>query len=143
MLDALTEAVLGYGVKVLLVKLGHRGIYLRTGESGVWRRGGRGLEDVDPAWHDRALWAPAFEAGTGAVTGAGDAANAGFLAGPLGGAAPETALRVAAAAGAVSDELPAWDELLARIKGDWNTLPLDLSEQGWRKDKVNDIWQKD
>ncbi|MCB2214173.1 hypothetical protein KQH50_02140 [bacterium] len=142
-LDALAQTVLQYGVKVLLIKLGQRGVTLRTGASEVWRRGGRGLEDVDAAWHGRLLWTPAFEPAVDMTTNTSDAVNAAFLTGLLNGASPETALQAAAAAGALVADLPTWIDLLGKIEQGWNTLPLDLSDQGWRKDKQNDIWQKD
>ncbi len=150
MLDPLAETVLGCGVKALLVKLGHRGVYLRTAEAAAWRKGGHALEGANAAWHNRTLWAPAFQVEVGGTTGAGDAAIAGFLAGLLRGAAPETALQVAAGAGAACVEtansrrgIPSWEELLTRIEQGWGTLPLDLSGQGWRKDQTHAIWQKD
>ncbi|MDY6874240.1 MAG: carbohydrate kinase family protein [Chloroflexota bacterium] len=142
MLDALTETVLGYGVKVLLIRLGRRGVTLRTGANEAWRWGGRGLEDVDATWYDRTLWSPAFEAEPAVSQGMGDAINAGFLAGLLNGAAPEATLR-AAAGTAASAEIPTWTDLTIKIEQGWQTLPLDLRAQGWRKDMNNGIWQKD
>jgi sugar/nucleoside kinase (ribokinase family) len=150
MLESLAAIVLDYGVKVLMVKLGHRGVYLRTAEGAAWGKGGRALDQVASTWHDRALWAPAFRVEVAGTTGAGDAANAGFLVGLLRGASPETALQTAAGAGAACVEnagarrgIPNWKAITTRIEQGWSTLPLDPSGPGWRKDKTNDIWQKD
>lgn len=149
-LDALAEIVLGYGVKALMVRLGHRGVYLRTADGAAWGKGGRGLDGVDSAWHERTLWAPAFRVEAAGTTDAGEAANAGLLAGLMQGAPPETALRAAAGADAVYAEtavtqhaIPSWEKLVARIEGGWDTLPLELSAPDWRKDQTHGIWQKD
>lgn len=149
LLSDLSETILGYGVKAVLVKLGHRGIYLRTASETQWQKGGRGLDGLDDSWHNREIWAPAYHASVLATTGAGDAAIAGFLAGILQGSSPETALQVAAAAGAVSVEtsdvysgLQPLAEMLARINQGWDTLPLNLVELGWRWDQTLGVWEK-
>jgi sugar/nucleoside kinase (ribokinase family) len=149
LLSELSETVLGYGVKALLVKLGHRGIYLRTAAGTRWQKGGRGLEGLDDSWHSREIWAPAYHASVLATTGAGDAAIAGFLAGILQETSPEIALRAAAAAGAVSVEtsdvysgLISWEALWARINQGWDTVPLDLDKHGWRWDQTLGLWEK-
>ena len=148
LLGALSEIVLSYGVKALLVKLGHRGIYLHTASKRNWEKGGRGLDGLDDSWHDRKIWVPAFQAAVRGTTGAGDAAIAGFLASILKGTNPETALRMAAAAGAISVDSPdvhsglkPWDEVWTRVQQGWDTLPLDLTAQGWQKDQTYDLWK--
>lgn len=147
-LHTLSEVVLSYGVKALLVKLGHRGIYLRTAESSTWAKGGRGLEGLSQAWHGRDLWAPAFKAEVRGTTGAGDAAIAGFLSALLRDRDPDIALVMAAAAGACSVErkdvsagIPGWEATMERIAKGWETLPLDLSTEGWRKDEARGLWE--
>lgn len=148
-LSALAEQVLGYGVKALLVKCGHRGLYLRTAPGDRWEKGGRGLEGLDESWHDREMWAPAYAVRVRGTTGAGDAAIAGFLASILIGTNPETAVRMAAAAGAICVEtthatsgLQAWEEIHRRVDRGWDTLPLDLDGQGWRRNQGDDLWEK-
>lgn len=148
LLHDLSEIVLGYGVKALLVKLGHRGIYLRTAGSQSWAKGGRGLEGLGTDWHGRELWTPAFKATVRGTTGAGDAAIAGFLSAIAQNSDPVTALEMAAAAGACWVErtdaeagIMDWEETLARIAQGWENLPLDLSNAGWRKDAESGIWE--
>jgi sugar/nucleoside kinase (ribokinase family) len=148
LLSELSEMILGYGVKALMVKLGHRGIYLRTAPGEQWQKGGRGLDGLDDSWHNREIWVPAYHASVMATTGAGDAAIAGFLAGILGGASSESALKTAAAAGAVSvgtadvySGLMPLDVLLARINQGWDTVPLDLEEHSWRWDQTLSLWE--
>ena len=147
LLHELSETVLAYGVKVVLIKVAHRGIYLRSGEPAVWEKGGRGLLDLGTDWHNREMWAPAFDVDVQGTCGAGDAAIAGFLAGLLRGATPETALVMASATGACSVErtdvvsgITGWEDLLSRVTMGWGTLPLDLSKYGWQKDAIYDLW---
>jgi len=146
---ALSEKVLCYGLKAVLIKVGHRGIYLRSAGAESWKQVGRGLKDLGSNWHNRELWAPAFGVNVRGTTGAGDAAIAGFLASILQGSDPETALIMAAAAGACSVEgwdstsaIGTWEEVFARVKQGWATLPLDLAPYGWKKSPSNELWIK-
>jgi sugar/nucleoside kinase (ribokinase family) len=152
MLDALQvseirelgQAALDMGARIVLLKLGERGVYLRS--SATLDGLGRGAPPDPAAWRDRELWAPCFVpdelVGT---TGAGDATIAGFLAAMLRGAAPERALVIAAAAGACNVEaadalsgVRPWDETLARIDGGWTTFPMHLP--GWTFDNQHGVW---
>jgi sugar/nucleoside kinase (ribokinase family) len=149
LLSRLSEEALSYGVKAVLVKLGTRGIYLRTAGEKAWARAGRGLAGLGTSWHDRELWAPAYEVPVAGTTGAGDAAIAGFLSSVLRGEGPETALKMANAvgaacveAGAVLEGVGEWDDLMERTSAGWATQPLALDTKGWRKDEENDLWEK-
>ena len=144
----LSDIVLGYGVKAVLIKCGYRGIYLRTAEAADWKKGGRALAGIDADWHDRELWAPAFAVDVVGTTGAGDAAIAGFLASLVRSADPQTALMMGTAAGACSVAQPdpvsglmEWDALFDRVQQGWETLPLDLSAFGWQRDSKHGLWQ--
>ena len=148
LLDELSEIVLGYGVKAVLIKCGHRGAYLRTNNATVFSKGGRGLQGLSSDWYGRALWAPAFKVDVVGTTGAGDALVAGFLASVLNASDPETALIMAVAAGACSVEtitaiggLQLWEAILLRVRQGWETLPLDLADEGWEGTE-NGIWQR-
>lgn len=129
-LSELSAKVLAYGVKVVLIKLGHRGVYLQTAGEESWKKGGRGLEGLSEAWFNRKIWEPAFKVEVKGTTGAGDAAIAGFLASILQGLDPETAVTMACAAGASSVEcldatsgLLSWDALCPRVEGGWEKEP--------------------
>ncbi len=145
----LSDQVLGYGVKAVLIKLGYRGVYLRTADEGAWKDGGRALMGIGSEWHGRQLWAPAFSVNVRGTTGAGDAAIAGFLSSLLRGEAPETAMIMAAAVGACSVEsldavegISPWDSVLARVKKGWATQLLDLKSSGWQLHPEYILWQK-
>ena len=155
MLDALSvkeirllaETALEMGAKVVMLKLGERGIYLRTASDLGDIGQGRPADPV--SWETRELWVPRFIpdelVGT---TGAGDATIAGFLAAFLRGALPERALTIAAAVGAYNVEaadalsgVRPWEETLARIDAGWEKASLEtlLAEEGGSLDAAG-IW---
>ncbi len=88
--------LLSMGVKIITIKCGIRGLYLRT--SNAERLGIIGTacpKDVN-AWANREMWAGSFKAEKfGSTLGAGDATIAGFLCGFLRGASPEDTLQIA------------------------------------------------
>jgi sugar/nucleoside kinase (ribokinase family) len=144
---SLGDEALGMGAKVVLLKAGTRGLYLRTAPelSGL----GRGEPGDLAAWEDRQLWAPCFRPEVVASTvGTGDVAIAGFLAALLRDGSPALALRVSAATGACCVEVAGalggvrdWEATLARIDAGWERLPLDLEDAGWVWDAGEGVWQ--
>ncbi len=148
LLDTLSKRALVLGAKVVLIKIGHRGLYLRTAPPEKWKHVGRGMAGLGDNWHHRTLWAPAFDVNVRGTTGAGDAAIAGFLASILQGTDPETALIIASAAGACSVEttdatsgLMPWEDTFKRIQSNWAQIPLELLTQGWTKDEAHGLWE--
>jgi len=143
---SLAQTALEMGTKVVVLKLGERGIYMRTA---------RDLGDLGRAapadlasWQSRELWVPCFVpdelVGT---TGAGDATIAGFLAALLRNASPERALTIAVAVGTCNVEaadalsgVRSWEETLARIDAGWQKAPLVV--EGWRVDSAG-VWHRD
>jgi len=144
---SLAREALAMGAKIMLLKLGTRGAYLRTGTalSGM----GRGAPKELAAWHDRQLWAPCFKpTSTTSTVGTGDAAIAGFLAAILRSANPVRAITVAVAAGASCVEeagalagVKGWEETLARIDSGWPRLPLEIEAPGWTWDSHRSVWR--
>ena len=90
----LGKRLLELGVPIVVIKLGERGLYLRTGDTLP--------QNLSENWLERELWLPAFPVEVATTTGAGDAAVAGFLTALLNEASPSEALRFAAAVGASS-----------------------------------------
>ncbi len=121
------------GAKIVGLKLGSRGMYLRTGRAGCHRdrSGGPGLSNPD-AWAGVELWAPCFKVDVAGTTGSGDATIAGFLAGLLRGLPVEEALTMAVAVGACKVEavdalsgIRGWEEICRRRLGGWERQPLE------------------
>ncbi len=97
-LSRMAESALRTGVSAILIKMGDRGAYLRTGD--------RGLSGI-AGWEHRELYSPVFSvphvAGT---TGAGDSTIAGFLASVTRRLPPEQAITMAVAVGGCCVEAP-------------------------------------
>jgi sugar/nucleoside kinase (ribokinase family) len=134
---ALAEQALAWGARVVLLKLGVRGIYLRTANK--LGNMGRATLKNQHSWEGRELWAKPFRPRIVASTvGAGDAAIAGFLAAWLRDDSPIEALDMAAAAGASCVEEPGavhgvygWDVTRQRIAAGWERLPTASSAPDW------------
>jgi len=127
----MADFALSLGVSALLVKMGDRGAYLRTGSTGL-----RGLT----GWEKRELYSPVFTVPSiGGTTGSGDATIAGFLASVFKESGPEDALTMAVAVGACCVEAPdatsgvrPWEETAARVRKGWQRAPASVSEPGWK-----------
>ena len=136
----LADALLDMGCGLVLMKCGVRGLYLRSGPAQRLRAIPRlGLDAA--AWASRELWQVPFSATVVNATGSGDCAIAGFLGAILRNEPPETALRIAAAAGWRNvqtpdtlsgmgpydalriDALRLTDVLPARLGTGWTALP--------------------
>lgn len=101
LVERLGNRLLAMGVKVLMIKAGQRGAYLRTGDIGKLNAA-TPLNLPAENWNGRDLWIPAFPADPRRVRnacGAGDCAVAGFLAAMLEGADIEKTGRYAMLAG--------------------------------------------
>jgi len=134
------SALLDLGAKVVAIKCGCRGIYLRTAPA--LENLGRAATGDCGRWAGREFWIPAFRVDEPVnATGSGDAAIAGFLTAFLKGLGPRGALESAAAAGAANltaadtlSGMKSWDALRAAVDGRWPTEPLDVDGKGWRRE---------
>lgn len=145
-LELFGNELIGMGAKVALIKLGDRGLHLRTAASlhGM----GRGQPADLAQWANRFLWSACFRAQVVGTTGSGDATIAGFLSALLRGLSPAKAVTAAVAVGACNVEaadalsgLRSWEETLARVAAGWEHLPLDLSRDGWVEVQAG-LWEK-
>ena len=139
--------LLRLGVKMAVIKLGERGLYLRT--AGVERLGqmGRGAPASPAAWADQELWAPCFQVEVVGTTGAGDATIAGFLSGLLRYLPPLQAMVAAVGVGACDVEaadatsgIRSWEETLQRIASGWPQHVMALAATGWTRDEASGVW---
>lgn len=116
-----------YGVKMLLIKDGPRGVFLRTAKD--LSDFGRGAPPHLDVWSNRKVHAPAFSVDVVSSTGAGDATIAGFLMALLLDFPPDLTATCAAAVGATSCEgldahsaLESWDRIGKRIDEGWKPI---------------------
>lgn len=141
------QRLLELGAKVVALKAGKRGVYLRTGDMGALRSMGAAKPGDAANWADRELWGPPYTCRKIiSATGAGDCAIAGFLHAFLSGAPVEVALSAANCLGwqniqvvdAVSGvrSWSATQRLLAR------GLPVDRIAlgRGWRWNAQKKVW---
>lgn len=141
------QQLLDMGAKVVVLKLGDRGVYLRSADSD--ETGRVATKKHRHAWLDRELWQPCFAVDVIGTTGAGDATIAGILAGFVAGIAPAISLAMGCAVGACSVEavdavsgIRSWEQTSGRIADGWPSLPLpfDLAQAGWRWDREYLLW---
>ncbi len=120
MIQSLGTQIMAMGVKVAMIKVGHRGAYLQTGDARQLNAA-TSLELASDNWSGRALWIPPFRADPRRIRnacGAGDCAVAGFLTAILEGVQIEAAGRYAMLAG--RDNLYGIDSLAGL--SDWKSM---------------------
>lgn len=139
----LAAELLGRGPAAIGLKLGERGLYLRTAEEGRTASVGRG--GLPPGWAGRELLSPAMEVSVRGTTGAGDATIAGLLAAVAVGLDPVRAATMATAVGACSVEgdgavggILSWERTKARVDAGWprhlGPHGGELEAPGWHLD---------
>jgi sugar/nucleoside kinase (ribokinase family) len=142
LLARLADELLSWGARIVGLKLGDQGLYLRTaGNVGK-------TPFLHPAeWADRELHVPCFQTEVAGTTGAGDATIAGLLTAILASMTPEAAMRSAVAVGAFSVEqvdatsgVPRWEEVQRRLQAGWIACPARLPMVGWRLDETAMVW---
>ncbi len=148
LLHDLSQELLDMGVKVAVIKLGDRGLYLRTAGREAIAGMGRAAPSDPPAWADKELWAPCFKVKVLGTTGSGDSTIAGFLSSLLRDKTPEEAATYAVAVGACNVEAPdalsglrSWEETLQRIAAGWDRLGFDMPETSWAYDQETGFWR--
>jgi sugar/nucleoside kinase (ribokinase family) len=144
-LPGLAGQLLDLGVRIVVIKLGRRGFYVRTAAD---LTGLGAAAPSDPTnWSGREIWAEVFDVPNIASTsGAGDASIAGFLAGLLTGQRIETACELACATAglkiqvktSVGGILPLSDTL-SRIPV-WAKERLELDPTYWHYDGNDRLW---
>jgi sugar/nucleoside kinase (ribokinase family) len=148
LLSDLSQELLDMGAKIVGIKLGYRGMYLRTCEQSQVESMGRARPLKPDLWAGKELWAPCFKVAVAGTTGSGDATIAGFLSGLLRGLSVEQSLTMAVAVGASNVEaadslsgIHSWEDTLQRINAGWKHQPMELNTFGWQFDKAIGIWR--
>jgi sugar/nucleoside kinase (ribokinase family) len=147
LLEDLCGELMQMGVGIVVVKMGNRGVYVRTASENRLGAAGRSRPEAGSGWAGRERWIPCFKVGVVGTTGSGDSTIAGFLAGLLRRTSLEEALRMAVAVGACNVEaadslsgLRTWDETRDRVASGWEQLPLAIEGPGWDWDDSMKMW---
>ena len=144
----LAELLLKMGAGVVGLKVGGKGLYMRTAQAERLKRFGRVRPAEIDNWAGRELWEPGFQPRQFVTAvGAGDAAVAGFLTAFLRGHEIESCMRLACACGAENLEaadaisgLLAWEATINLITSGWKKTQLNLRHPGWRFDDTVGLW---
>ena len=149
LLSELSEQLLRMGTRMVALKLGAEGLYLRTTDR-ITRLAGMGscAPQGVRRWVGRELLAPCFQVTVTGTTGSGDCTIAGFLAGLAEGLGPEETVTSAVAVGACNVEkadatsgIPSWAEVQQRMRTKWERGPTNLSLPGWEWDAESGVWR--
>jgi sugar/nucleoside kinase (ribokinase family) len=148
-LSSLSSELLDWGGKIIGLKLGHRGFYVRTAGESVLAGMGRARPTDLAAWADQELWIPCFQVDVVGTAGSGDSTIAGFLAALLRDMTLAEAVTAAVAVGACNVEaadtlsgVRPWEETMQRVAAGWAHHPLQLSAPGWEYDGRHQLWRR-
>jgi sugar/nucleoside kinase (ribokinase family) len=164
LLAEVADRLLAMNAAVVGLKLGGRGLYVRTTRDrqrlavlcSLWCRSSTGEstgsipvsqeQDLLETWLGRELLTPCFEVDVVGTTGAGDCTIAGFLAGMLYGLPPGETMTAAVAVGACNVEqadavsgVPHWEAVQTRIRSGWRKRSLGQLWPGWTWDTTTTI----
>jgi sugar/nucleoside kinase (ribokinase family) len=143
----LADELISFGAKVVALKSGHRGFYVKTSPKDA-------LKDIIPGagiidnWADRELWTPAFEVENfGSATGSGDSSIAGFLTAYRKGLSIEKTLKYAVCLGyqnvcvldAVSG-IKDWDTTTKMLSSNMPVKGFKIDSPRWKYDKSLALW---
>ena len=130
LLERVSGELLDMGTKMVLLKLGDQGLYLRTAEFYPGMNFGRIDFTNNQQWSGFKTWAPCFEVDVAGTTGSGDVTVAGFLAALIHGLPPMDCVTFALGVGACNVEtldalsgVRSWDETWKRINSGWKRKP--------------------
>jgi sugar/nucleoside kinase (ribokinase family) len=145
LLHDLSDELLSLGVKVIAIKLGHRGLYLRTASAPCLADMGSARPADLAAWADEEVWAPCFTVRVAGTTGSGDCTIAGFLAALLRELPARQSALMAVAVGACNVEaadalsgIRSWDETTERVAAGWPQHDMELAN--WQRDPATGVW---
>ena len=146
-LHELSSSLLDMGTKIVMIKCGHRGSYIRTANKEKLSKIQTDFFNIAD-WENKELWKPAYKINVRPnATGSGDATIAGFLAAYIKGYSAEKTICYANATGACSVTAPGalaglltWPELSDKINNGWESAFLEVEGEEW--EKTDDIWHR-
>lgn len=147
-LPELGEKLISYGAKIVVLKCGIKGYYIRTQKKEVLAGMGKAKPGHLDNWADRELHEESFHvSNVASATGSGDSSIAGFLSAFLNGETIENSIRMACAVGGLNitafdalSGLKSWDETLKIIKKGWKKNRLKVEGSWWQYDNKRSVW---
>ena len=147
-LSELAQILLSEGARIVGLKSGCLGFYVRTGSADSLQKIGCAKPSDLRNWSDRELFEPSFHVEhVASTTGSGDATIAGFLAAYLRGEPVESCLKYACAVGAQNVQVldavsgvKSWEETTRQLQSPWPKNRLERGIRGWRFDKKGEVW---
>jgi sugar/nucleoside kinase (ribokinase family) len=147
LLERLSGELLDMGAKLVVIKLGAKGLYLRSASEEALQRLASSLDLK--AWGGKQMWAPCFKVEVLGTTGAGDATIAGFLSGLLRGLTPAETMTMGVAVGACNVEavdalsgICSWEATQNRVRKGWERQELRLAAPGWEWNEAAGLWMR-
>lgn len=147
-LTRLSDQLLQMGAKVILIKCGAKGLYLRTAKGAMLSTMGRGAPEQIERWTDLELFEECFlpeQVRSG--TGAGDTTIAAFLTAVMEGRTWNQSMKLAAGTGACCVEafdalsgLRSFEELEEKMERGWKKQPVELLS--WEYSTADKCWKK-
>ncbi|NQT92790.1 MAG: carbohydrate kinase family protein [Lentisphaerae bacterium] len=139
--------LLSHGAKIVVLKCGHRGIYVCTSESSRMENMGRAKPASLDGWNSRQLWEPACRVDhLASAAGSGDSAIAGFLSSFLKGEDLLTCMKYACMVGAHNVQqldavsgVKSWEDTTRDIAACTKRDP-EINAPGWRHDEDARVW---
>jgi sugar/nucleoside kinase (ribokinase family) len=149
LLSDVSQELLDWGGKIVGLKLGNRGFYVRTAGQAVLETMGRARPSNLRTWADQEMWIACFKVELVGAAGSGDSTIAGFLAALLRDMDVADAVTAAVAVGACNVEaadtlsgVRSWDETIQRVASGWAHHELKLAAPGWQFDSGHQLWRK-
>ena len=137
------------GCKIVGLKMGDRGLYVRTADEATLETMGRARPSDVTAWAEKEMWSSCFQVEFVGAAGSGDATIAGFLSALLRDMSPSEAVTAGVAVGACNVEaadtlsgVRSWEETMHRVAGGWARHDLGLASPGWELDEAQQLWQR-
>ena len=148
-LPALADRLLAAGVRILAIKLGRYGFYVRTACEPALKHMGPAAPADTENWANREIWSEILDVPReriASTSGAGDASIAGFIAGLARNCPIETACALACAVAALKIQyktsvggIQPLEEVLAMLPK-WPREKIPLAMQGWLRDEKTQLW---
>lgn len=147
--SSMAEELLAMGTKIVGIKCGEKGAYVRTGEKEKFQGFGRAAAFDMDQWAEKELFAPSFQISRMISTnGAGDSFVAGFLMGILLERNAFRTLQFASAAAAIRimsrdgrDGIPEYQEVDRMIDNKLKWAEPHLIKKSWKQDPETGIYE--